>query len=59
MSLSDYCRRRALECRRRAEVDVKRKKSWLRLAASWSQLADEIERGTLPSERAGTDSSSQ
>jgi len=51
MSLSEYCRHRALDCRVAAEVDVRRKKRWLRLAASWSDLADEIERGTLASGR--------
>src|SRR5262245_58555555 len=52
MSLSEYCRHRALDCRIAAQVDVRRKKRWLRLAASWSDLADEIEQRTLSSGRA-------
>ena len=51
MSLSEYCRRREKECRRAAEVDLKRKEIWLRMAASWSDLADEIKRGALRSKR--------
>ena len=51
MSLSEYCRRREKECRRAAEVDLKRKEIWLRMAASWSDLADEIKRSALRSKR--------